>query len=98
MGEFLRSHFPVVAGILSLAMTTVLALLSKTYVKREEVDDLKLKLNHLESKLGSLPTVEQLHQVEIAVTELSGDVKEIKAAMKSISNTAQLLLEKHLNE
>lgn len=98
MGEFLKSHFPFVAGVISLAMTTVLALLSKTYVKREEVDDLKIKLNHLESKLGSLPTVEQMHQVEIAVTELSGDVKEIKAAMKSIGNTAQLLLEKHLNE
>lgn len=98
MGEFIRSHFPVVAGMVSLVMTTILALLSKTYVKREEVDDLRIKLNHLESKLNSLPTVEQIHHVEIAVSELSGDVKEIKAAMKAIGNTTQLLLEKHMGE
>lgn len=98
MGEFIKLHFPVVAGVISLAMTTILALLGKTYAKKEEMDELKIKLSQLEAKLNTLPTVEQFHHVEMGITELSGDVKEIKAAMQSIGTTAQLLLEKHLNE
>lgn len=93
-----KEPLPVIAAVISMVMTGVMALLSKTYAKREEVDELKNKLTSLESKINSLPTVEQFHRVELAVTEVSGDVKEIKAAMKAIGNTTQLLLEKHLSE
>ncbi|EPI9148611.1 DUF2730 family protein [Salmonella enterica subsp. enterica] len=98
MGEILKAHLPGVAAVFSLIVTTILALLSKTYASKNEVDELKIKLTGLESKINSLPTVEQFHRVEMAVADVSGDAKEIKAAMKAIDNTTQLLLEKHLSE
>lgn len=98
VADFFKEHMPALAGFASLVMTVILALLSKTYARKEEVDDLKMKFSHMEAKLDSLPTVEQFHRVEMGVAELSGDVKEMKSAMKAIGNTTQLLLETHLKE
>lgn len=98
MGEFISRHFSFFTAVISLAMTGVLALMGKTYAKREDVEALQRKFNSLEATINSLPTIEQFHRVEIGVSELSGDVKEIKQSIASVSNVAQLLLEKQLSE
>lgn len=101
MGEFMRNHVPGLAllvGFISFLSTVFLALLAKTYAKHEEVEDLKNRIITIETALNALPTVEQFHRVEMAVSDVSGDVKEIKASIKAISRTTQLLLENELTE
>lgn len=98
MGDFIREHLSIVGAAVSLGMTIILALLGKTYAKKEELDKMNIRIHSMEEKINALPTVEQFHRVEIAVTELSGDIKEIKSAMTAIGNTTSLLLEKQLSE
>lgn len=101
MGEFMRNHLPLmglIASLITVVWTVVLTLLTKTYARREDLDEVRTRMLQVEATLKSLPTVEQFHRVEIAVSELSGDIKEIKAAVKAIGHTNSLLLEKHLTE
>ncbi|MGA5655249.1 DUF2730 family protein [Rahnella contaminans] len=101
MGEFMRNHVPGIALLISFCgfMATVfLALLAKTYAKHEEVEDLKNRIITIETALNALPTVEQFHRVEMAVSDVSGDVKEIKSSINAIGRTTELLLENELKE
>lgn len=98
MSEFISRHFSFFTAVISLAMTGILALMGKTYAKREDVEELRRKFNSLETKINALPTIEQFHRVEIGLSDLSGDVKEIKQSISSVNNIAQMLLEKQLSE
>jgi hypothetical protein len=101
MPEFIRNHMPWVALFISavgVAWTIVLALLSKTYVKRDEFDEIKSRLVNVELQISALPTKEQMHQIELKVSEVGGDVKAIKSYMDSMRHTTQMLVENELEK
>ncbi|NVP03173.1 DUF2730 family protein [Photobacterium damselae subsp. damselae] len=72
-------------------------LLSKTYVKREEMQEVKKDLEKVKKDIESLPTGDQVHELKLELADVRGEIKELRAALVPVNHLAQLLLEQQLN-
>ncbi|ELB2040594.1 DUF2730 family protein [Vibrio parahaemolyticus] len=89
----------------SIAVTTVsflgmvaLALLSKTYAKREDLEKVVRKVDDLQAQVDNLPIQQQVTDLLVEMAHARGEMKELRAQMKPIEHMAQLLLEQRLND
>ncbi|PSU46654.1 DUF2730 domain-containing protein [Photobacterium frigidiphilum] len=97
MEELVKTWWPMVwAGVITVAQI-LLTLLSKTYVRREELDEVKQDVSKLREDVKSLPTDKELHALKVEITEMRGEMKELRAALKPVDHLAQLLLEQQLS-
>lgn len=91
--------------IWSISVTTVsflgmiaLALLSKTYAKREDVQEVRKKVDDLEAKVDALPTRDEITKLTLELSEARGEMKELRAQIQPVEHLAQLLLEQRLKD
>lgn len=96
--ETVRTWWPILwAGLSTLGML-LLALMSRTYAKKEEVEDVKREVGELKTKVDAAPTSEDINRLALQLAEMRGDLKEHRAALEPVNHLSKLLLEDRLNE
>ncbi|EOV9225729.1 TPA: DUF2730 family protein [Vibrio parahaemolyticus] len=96
--DWVKTWWPIVwAGVLSLVQI-IQILLSKTYAKREEVEQVKKKVSELKMQVDTLPTREEITKLTLELSEARGEMKELRAQIQPVEHLAQLLLEQRLND
>ena len=84
--------------------------LSRRFATREEFravkteqEDMSTRLELLERRMETMPDNKTMHKIELSLTELRGDVKEIRGRMDGmetsitgLKNDISMLLEHHL--
>ncbi len=96
--DWVKTWWPIVwAGVLSLVQI-IQILLSKTYAKREEVEQVKKKISELKMQVDALPTRDEITKLTLELSEARGEMKELRAQIQPVEHLAQLLLEQRLND
>lgn len=105
MWDVIIKNWPPIFAGLSLAGTVGLILLTKTYAKRESVDDLqsevasvKQRLGYLEKAVDELPNHQEISALKLEMSELRGDLKSIRPELRRLDRLSGLLLENELKE
>lgn len=105
MELWIKTYWPVVWATLSTLGLLVLALLSKTYAKREEVAEVKAdvakvdkKVDELQTFVNSLPTQGHFTKLSIELADTRGELKALREQIKPVQHLSQLLLEQRLND
>lgn len=96
--EEIKHYWPILWALLMTAVSVIQLLLSKTYVKHEAFDDLASRVVSVESALKKLPSPSDLHHLELEISNLRGDIRELGQALREVSRISDLLLENELKE
>ncbi|SIS88083.1 DUF2730 family protein [Neptunomonas antarctica] len=88
---------PLWATITTIAMV-IMALLAKTYAKRESVDTLHSEIKRLDQRLDDLPSERELHRLQLEISELRGAILALNSELPQVRRLADLLLENELKE
>jgi hypothetical protein len=96
--ETLRSNWAVIWAVLMSGVTIVQLLLAKTYARREELEKVSGRLNILEHAVDGLPTRQELHNLQLEMSNLRGELRELAPSIRQVSRISDLLLENELKE
>ncbi|ANZ09324.1 DUF2730 domain-containing protein [Vibrio diabolicus] len=96
--DWVKTWWPIVwAGVLSVVQV-IQILLSKTYAKREDVEQVKRNMDELKAQVDALPTRDEITKLTLELSEARGEMKELRAQIQPVEHLAQLLLEQRLND
>ena len=98
MGDLLLKYWAPIWALLTTAAIIVMAFLAKTYAKKEDVQAVSKKVDHLEVKLDGMPTQQQMTELLVELANTRGEMKELRAKIQPIENLSRLLLEQRLND
>ncbi|WP_405027781.1 DUF2730 family protein [Mangrovibacter phragmitis] len=73
-------------------------LLAKTYVKREELELVRNRIQTLETNIEVLPGQKDLHQLQLEMSNLRGELRELAPSIRQVSRISDLLLENELKD
>ncbi|HHE0554644.1 TPA: DUF2730 family protein [Vibrio parahaemolyticus] len=96
--DWVKTWWPIVwAGVLSVVQV-IQILLSKTYAKREDVEQVKRNMDELKAQVDARPTRDEITKLTLELSEARGEMKELRAQIQPVEHLAQLLLEQRLND
>jgi|GEM_PF-874343 len=105
MEIWLKAYWPMAWAILSTLGMLILALLSKTYAKRDELVEVKTemakvdkKVDQLKAHVDNLPTQQQMTDLLVALERTNGKMESLEAKIQPVQHLAQLLLEQRLKD
>lgn len=98
MLDTLKEYWSVIYGTVTIAGGLGLFFLSKTYAKREDVEVLKGQVRELQANLESLPNRQELHNLQLEIANLSGDIKAVSPELRQLRHLSDLLLQNELKE
>lgn len=105
MIDFLRQHWSTLSSLGAFALSFLVMFLATKFAKREELDaiasdvsKLKKDVSTIQGQLESLPTKDDIHKLNLEISGLRGDIKEIKPELAGVKRISNLLLENELKE
>ncbi len=69
----------------------------RTFASTERVERLENRVTEMEARYANLPGAEDMHELRLRLSDMSGDVKVLSSAIKGISHQLELLLENAVN-
>lgn len=96
--EVIRTNWVVIWALVTTAINIIQLLLAKTYVKREEVELVRNRIQTLENTIAGLPSQNDLHKLQLAMSDLRGELRELAPSIRQVSRISDLLLENELKE
>lgn len=96
--DVIKDYWPIIWALLLTGVSAIQLLLVKTYVRHGAFNELALRVVNVESAIKQLPTPEELHRLELEMSNLSGDIRELRQALRGVSHINGLLLENELKE
>lgn len=96
--EAFRSNWPIIWAVFMTAVNVIQLLLAKTYVKREEMELFRARLQGVENTIAGLPGQKDLHQLQLEMSNLRGELRELAPAIRQVSRISDLLLENELKD
>ncbi|WPM85243.1 DUF2730 family protein [Apirhabdus apintestini] len=92
--------YPVLTGALAL-LSAVAGIawwaLRRTFASTERVERLENRLTEMETRYANMPGAEDMHEMRLRLSDMSGEVKVLSTAIKGISHQLELLLENAVN-
>lgn len=98
MGELILKYWAPIWALLTTAAIIVMAFLAKTYAKKEDVQAVSKKVDHLEAKLDAMPTQQQVTDLLVEMANTRGEMKELRAQIQPVEHLSRLLLEQRLKD
>ncbi|HHP0485785.1 TPA: DUF2730 family protein [Vibrio harveyi] len=96
--EWLKEYWaPIWAVVLTLTQIANI-LLTKTFARKEAVEEVRRDMDELKAKIEHLPTDEEWQRLMLEMSEMRGDLKATTEALKPINHLSNLLLQHLLNE
>lgn len=71
--------------------------LRRSFASTERVERLENRLTEMETKYANMPTAEDVSEMRLRMTELSGDIRVLSQRVQSFSHQLELLLENAVN-
>lgn len=96
--EIVVKYWMVGWGVLTTIVMVIMALLSKTYAKKDDLTELERKVATLDSLITDLPTKSELHELHIEIANLRGELKALSPRLERVQHMSDLLLENELKE
>ena len=96
MLDFIVTNWVKIYAIISLCFYLLIWVMKKTYASKEWVERLDKRLTKIEDEVKHLPKRDDLHQLELIITNLSGKVDGIARQLDKINRTTDMLLENEL--
>ena len=96
--ETVRSNWAVIwAGLMS-GTNIIHLLLVKTYARREEMEKVNSRMSALEKAIDGMPSRQELHQLQLDMSNLRGEIREFSGMLRQATRISDLLLENELKE
>jgi len=96
--EWVKAYWPMLWAALTTSGMLILALLSKTYARREDLAKVEKKVDDLKAQVDSLPTQKQITDLMVELANTRGEIKELRANIQPVEHLARLLLEQRLKD
>ncbi|EOS9411723.1 DUF2730 family protein [Yersinia enterocolitica] len=80
------------------AVNLIQMFLAKTYVKREEIELLKIQIQSIQSSISALPSQKELHQLQLEISSLRGELLSLGPKLQQVQRISDLLLENELKD
>ncbi|EPG4110206.1 DUF2730 domain-containing protein [Klebsiella pneumoniae] len=96
--EIIKGNWAIIWALFMSAVNVIQLLLAKTYVKREELELMRTRLQGIENTIAGLPSQKDLHQLQLEMSNLRGDLRELGSAIRQVKHVSDLLLENELKE
>lgn len=96
--EIIKGNWAIIWALFMSAVNVIQLLLAKTYVKREELELLRTRLQGIENTIAGLPSQKDLHRLQLEISNLRGDLRELGPAIRQVKHVSDLLLENELKE
>lgn len=97
MIDFLRQYWSTLSSIGALLFSFLVMFLATKFARREELDAiasdvsrLKRDVSIIQGQLESLPTQDDIHKLNLEISGLRGDIKEIKLAYRQLLKKSYL--------
>lgn len=97
MFEFIKDYWGQALSIISTAYAVAIFVLRRSFASVETVGKLDERIGNIEVRLANLPSQDEVHVLQVEITELRGDLKETNASLRALSHQNQLMLEKAIN-
>lgn len=105
MIDFLRQYWSTISSIGACSISILVMLLATKFARREELNEiahdvsrLKKDVSIIQGQLESMPTKDDIHKLNLEISGLRGDIKEIKPELSGVKRISNLLLENELKE
>ena len=98
MVDIVKTYWPIVVVLVSLASLVVQTLLAKTYAKRESVGALEGRVAMVEQKIADLPSERELHKLQLDISDLRGELRAVRPELAQLRRLSDLLLENEIKE
>lgn len=96
--EVIKGNWAIIWALFMSAVNLIQLLLAKTYVKREELELMRTRLQGIENTIAGLPSQKDLHLLQLEMSNLRGDLRELGPAIRQVKHVSDLLLENELKE
>lgn len=96
--EIIKDYLALWIALGGVLGTLVLALMQRTYAKREDVSQITTRLVALESHVKDIPTHQEWHDLALRMERLNGQIEAVKPSLVRLERLADLLLENELLE
>ena len=96
--EIIKGNWAIIWALFMSAVNVIQLLLAKTYVKREELELMRTRLQSIENTIAGLSSQKDLHQLQLEMSNLRGDLRELGPAIRQVKHVSDLLLENELKE
>jgi hypothetical protein len=96
--EVVKGNWAIIWALFMSGVNLIQLLLAKTYVKREELELVRNRLQGLENTIAVLPSQKDLHQLQLEMSNLRGELRELAPSLRQVSRISDLLLENELKD
>ncbi|HFK4066918.1 MULTISPECIES: DUF2730 domain-containing protein [Kluyvera] len=96
--EVVKGNWAIIWALFMSGVNLIQLLLAKTYVKREELDLMRQRVQGLENTIAVLPSQKDLHQLQLEMSNLRGELRELAPSIRQVSRISDLLLENELKD
>lgn len=96
--EVVKGYWAIIWALFMSGVNLLHLLLAKTYARREEMEKVSNRLNILEKAVEGMPTRQELHNLQLDMSNLRGEIREFSGTLRQASRISDLLLENELKE
>lgn len=72
--------------------------LYQTFAKRRDLETLAKDVEIIKNEIENLPDQRMVHELELQIETLRGDIKRIEPGLNSVKNLSDMLLENELKQ
>lgn len=94
--DWLLKYWPLLLVVWTSVLSVLGFFLHRTYAKRDDHIALKNDLELVKQQIKDFPSEKEIHQLDIKIERLSGDIKELKPDLLAVKKLADMLLENEL--
>ena len=98
MIEVIVNRWPMVWAITSTVFALVMFFLTKTYAKRESVEQLTGRVDAIERQVANLPSEKDLHALQLDIAALRGDIRELGPKIARVEHITNLVTDYKFRE
>lgn len=96
--EVVKGNWAIIWALFMSGVNLLHLLLAKTYACREEMEKVSGRLNILEKAVEGMPTRQELHNLQLDMSNLRGEIREFSGTLRQASRISDLLLENELKD
>lgn len=96
--EVVKGNWAIIWALFMSGVNLLHLLLAKTYARREEMEKVSSRLNILEKAVEGMPTRQELHNLQLDMSNLRGEIREFSGTLRQASRISDLLLENELKD
>ncbi|STU81730.1 Protein of uncharacterised function (DUF2730) [Klebsiella pneumoniae] len=86
--EIIKGNWAIIWALFMSAVNVIQLLLAKTYVKREELELLRTRLQGIENTIAGLPSQKDLHQLQLENEQPAGRFARTRPAIRQVNTSA----------